>query len=582
VIQTRTSTHSQLKKAFALLGKNRKADAQLIFDELQPDEISDTDTTAQYGKLALLLGENAHAINSLYKATEAAPDNAGYLDLFAQALIENGNTTRPMELLQRAIQLDPELPGPYLRLAILEMEKLDFKAAVPLLEKAIQLKPGDPLAYAHMVIALRYTDRHEEALKYAQKLLRLVPNNPANHEIMGRVLIELGKQDDAMPHLEKAIRLDRTYGPAYNSLSSIKKFTLDDKKFIDQCEAALQLSMSPVNRSHIHFSLGKIYDDCKLWEQAFEHYRQGNLLSKSAIADNSSVTKRFNKTRKSYNRKFIDKTRNLGNDSEIPVFVVGMPRSGTTLIEQIVASHPDGAAAGELTAIHNIEMQICPDQLLSSYDKKLHENLTPELIHEYAEGYLQVLRKNREQANRIVDKMPDNFLYLGLINLLFPNAHIIHAVRNPLDTCLSCYFQPFTHIKWAHDLESIADRYRLYRKAMDHWNSTLTAGRITEVRYELLIEDPENQIRQLIDSCGLPWDDQCLSFHEKKRAIVTASVWQARQPLYKSSRKRWSHYGKFLEVLANRLSDYLDDEDIEELQKQGLRISRKWYRRFSI
>lgn len=576
MIQPKTNILSQIQKAFQFIGTNQVEQAQIIFDQLLHEEISDLNTLAQFGKLACFLGEKVHAINALYKVTEAEPENAIYLDLFAQALIDNGGVTKPRELLQKAIELKPDFADPYIRLAALEIDNLYFKEAVPLLEKAVQLKPGEPVAYANIIVALRYTDRHEEALAYAQKLVRLNANNPANYEILGRVLIELGKIDEAIPLLEKAIRLDPTYGPAYNSLVGIKKYSMEDSAFINQCEKALQLSMPAVQRSLIHFSLGKIYDNCKQWDKAFEHFRQGNLLCKPAFEQDKPLVKRLRKIRKSYTKAFIRKTADLGSDSDIPVFVVGMPRSGSTLIEQIISSHPDGAGAGELDSINRIEKILCPDASLPQYHKLLQENLTREIIQEHANDYLKRLRKNRENASRIVDKMPDNFRYLGLINLLFPKAHIIHSIRNPLDTCLSCYFQAFAYLKWAHDLDWIAARYRLYRETMDYWKNTLPAGKIIDISYEDMTENPEHEIRRMLELVELPWDDQCLNFHKKKRAIVTASVWQARQPIYKSSRNRWANYAPFIEGLASKLSDYLSEKDIEELASHGVKIKKKW------
>lgn len=572
-----TDIPSQIQRANQLLEKGQQDSAQLIFDQLAQEEITDTHTLAQFGELAFRLGEKVRAINALSKAVESSPENAAYLDLYAQVLIDIHNYSKSTKLLEKAIHLNPDFHLPYIRLASIYLETYNFQQAIPLLEKAISLKPGEPLTYVYYINALRYTDRHEDALKYAQKLLRLTPNNPANHEILARVLIELGKLDDARAQLEKTLRIDPTYGPAYNSLTDITKFTPESEAIIRQAEAALKLPMRVENRALILFSLGKTYDDCKQWDKAFEHYRQANLLSKPAIEDSTAAAvKRFKKTRKTYNKKFIANTTHLGSDSEIPVFVVGMPRSGTTLIEQIISSHSQGAGAGELTAIDQIEKTICPDESLSDYDKLLRASLTKELIHKHARDYLEVLTKNHTNTNRIVDKMPDNFLYLGLINLLFPNAHIIHAIRNPLDTCLSCYLQPFTYIKWSHDLDWIAARYHMYREFMDYWKEVLPENKIIHMHYEDIIDNPETQIRGLISACDMPWEDQCLQFHKKERAITTASVWQARQPIYQSSRMRWVHYAPFLKALANKLSHFLSDEDFAEFERQGIRIKKKW------
>ncbi len=568
--------HSQIQDAFEWIEKGKRDQAQMIFNQISHARFPDLETLVNFGILASRLEERVFAINALSKAVETEPDNTTYLDLLAKALIDAGMFEGAKQLLQRAIELKPDFPTPYMRLGAIEVNNQNYVESIPLLEKAMALKPSDPTTYSNILIPLRYTDRHEEALKYAQKLIKLEPKNPENHERLGRVLIEMGRTDEAIKHFEKAIRIDPGFGVAYYSLASNKKFTPEDKAFIRQCEKALQSGMPAEHRSQIHFSMGKYYDDCKQWPKAFEHIRQGNMLRKPGVNSDKEAFKRFQKVRKTYTRKFIEETRNLGNDSEIPVFVVGMPRSGTTLIEQIIASHPAGAGAGELTEIDRIEKQICPYESLPDYKKQLQDNLTREKIDDYAETYLRVLRHSRENAGRIVDKMPDNFFYLGLINLLFPNARIIHSIRHPLDIGLSCYFQAFTFVYWSYDLEWIAARYRFYREAMDYWKKTLPEGRIVDVHYENLIETPDNETRRLIEACGLPWDDKCLNFHKDKRTITTASVWQARQPIYKSSKKRWSHYAEFLGELANGISDYLSDEDLEELRDHGVKVKKKW------
>lgn len=567
----------KIQDAIRLIMDDRKDEAQVLFNQLLNQEITDVHTLAQFGELAFLLGENVHAINALSAATEAAPDNAAYLDLFAQILISIQNYDKAMELLDKAIQLKPDSPHTYARLAGLHFEMSRFEESIKLLEKAVALKPGDALILAQYIETLRYCDRYEEALKYAHKLVRINDKDPVNYERLARVYIELGNIDEAKLHLHKAMRLDPAYGKALYTLTTISKFTTDDQTLIDQAEKSLKQPMSVKNRTALHFALGKIYDDCKLWDKAFNHFRQANILTNPGIEDRTTRdSKRFRKTRKTYTRKFIKNTGSLGSKSEVPVFVVGMPRSGTTLIEQIISSHSQGEAAGELNTMSLIELAICPDNTLATYDKQVMANLEPKHLNQHIQQYLEKLTSNRNSASRIVDKMPDNYLYLGLINLLFPRARIIHAIRNPLDTCLSCYFQSFTFIKWANDLEWIAARYRMYREAMDYWKYTFPEGRIIDVHYEDIVGNPETEIHRLIEACNLPWEDQCLDFHKNERAITTSSVWQVRQPLYTSSRKRWSHYAPYLENLANKLADFLSPEDIDEFEKHGIRIRKGW------
>ena len=560
--------------ASQLVAKGNNEDAQAIFDQLAHSDFSNLKILKQFGALALQLNEIIVAINILSRVVEMEPEDAGALDMLASALINNGDFEAAKKLLYAAIELQPDLPEPYSRLGAIAVNQTDYTESVRILEKGLQLKPRDPFIILNIVLSLRHTDRHEDALKYARKLIRLDPKNPDSYEMLARVLTDLGESEEAITHLGKAIGLDKTHGPSYNLLSNIKKFSEKDSDFIKQCENTLTLSMPSDQRGLIHFSLGKIYDDCKEWDKAFEHYRKGNLLKKFAIDQDKTVLGGLRKICKSYNEKLFEQASGLGSESDHPVFVVGMPRSGTTLIEQIIFSHPEGAGAGELREIGQIDKKICPADTRSNYRKQLHKNLRKDIIRMHVESYLEVLRNNRQHAKRIVDKMPDNFINLGLINVLFPNAHIIHAIRNPLDTCLSCYFRHFTFLYWSFDMKRIATRYRFYRETMDYWKKTLPKGKIIDVDYDRLIEDPVNQTRRIIESIGLPWDERCLEFYKNKRAVITESVWQVRQPIHTSSNRRWTHYVQHLGDIVNELSDYLGPEDIEELKDHGIEVSK--------
>jgi hypothetical protein len=201
-------------------------------------------------------------------------------------------------------------------------------------------------------------------------------------------------------------------------------------------------------------------------------------------------------------------------------------------------------------------------------------------MRDLAERYLDILRQGREPAARIVDKLPTNFLFLGLITALFPNATIIHAIRHPLDSCLSCYFQNFTSIRWANDLGVISQVYTVYRKSMANWERVLPEGSILHVRYEELVEDPQTHTRRMIEACGLEWDESVLDFFQKKSVVRTASIMQSRQPIYKTSKQRWVNYAQHLQPLVSGISEYLDD-DKPLLAEHGLelRSNTGWLKR---
>lgn len=556
--------------------------AKQIIDNSPLDKINDPAYLINLGEISSKLGLHSKAINYISKAIELKPNNASYIYALAEEHFHScmhqdeyfGARGKYMSLMRKAISIDNNYPEPYINLAKLEISLNNFDSAIMLLEKAHSLKPSDINILLDITYALRQVNRHDDALNFAKKMIRIQPGISEPYQVQGRILIEQGKTERAMACLEKAIKINKAAGPAYLDLSSIKKFTPNDYPLIQGIEDNLQLSMPAQQRSLIHFSLGKMYDDCKETDKAFNHYSKGNLLRKST-SDPQAEQALFKKIKKGYTKRLIQDLKDIGNPSEIPVFVIGMPRSGSTLIEQIISSHPDGAGAGELLEIDNIDKSIVPRDTQNNYATELNKILSTENIQNYAANYLDALRKNRINAQRIVDKMPDNFLHLGLINILFPNATILHSIRNPLDTCLSCYFQPFLFHPWSCDLKWITNRYRFYRKTMDHWKNILPEGKVIDIHYEQLVANTDKKTRELIASCGLEWSDKCLEFYKEKRAINTASLWQARQPIYTSSRKRWHHYANHLAGLAQELADYLSEEDITELANYGIHIKSK-------
>lgn len=562
----------QIKQAFQLIEKDQIIEATNIFNNIVQVETDNLEEIVELGKLAYLLDESVFAIRCFSKAVGMAPQSVDCLYFLAMSYCKIGNLEYAAEISHKAIEINPDRHEPYLVLGREAADRRQFAEAVDFYETAIVLKPSEPDAYAEISSCLRSMKRYEEALKYSQKLVRF-DSRASSYVSVSVVLIELGKMDEAVANLEKAIRIDSACGHAYYRLAMMNKASSEDDKLIKQAEKALNNSMPAYQRALINFSLGKMYGDCKNWDKSFEYYRQGNLLSK-AVIEPTGISDIFKAAKKIYNKALISRTEEYGSDSDIPVFIVGMPRSGTTLIEQIISTHPEGAGAGELTEFSRVHAKVYPNKKITA--KELKDNLSKEALAGYAEQYLKALRYTREDASRIVDKLPNNFAYVGLMYKLFPNARFIYAVRNPLDICLSCFFQHLDNVPETFDLEWLGKYYLTCKDAMKNWKQVLPEGTILEVNYDLVVKDFENQSRRIIDFCGLPWDPKCLEFHKTDRPVITASVWQVRQPIYSSSSRRWVNYAQHLEGLANQLSDYLDEEDIAELEKRNIKIKKKW------
>lgn len=559
---------AQIQKAAQHVRKGRRAEGLAIYEEVAQRAGDDAAVRIQLGHFCSELRAFDQAIEHYAVAVEQEPDNAHSLGFLGVAYQQNGQSKEALDVLNRAMAIDAELPSVLNCLGVIHLERDDYGQARAHLERATRLKPGDASIRANYATSLMHLNEHEEALKQAQKAVKQDPANWYGHYIVGNILTESGRTDEAIRHFEKTIREYRTFGAAYDLLARIRKFTAADRPFIEKTERVLKAGMPPEQRYSVHYALGKMYDDCREWDKAFEHFRQANLLKKKPF-DAHGERKAFRHKKKAYDAAALERYRCLGHPSKQPVFIVGMPRSGTTLMEQMIATHPRAAGANELQEIPRIADLVSPSDDLRRFVRATHANLTPDNITEYAERYLGVLRQGREAADRIVDKLPGNFFYLGLISILFPNATIIHAVRHPLDTCLSCYFQNFTQLRWTNDFKVIAEMYRCYREVMAYWECVLPDGKILDVRYERLIEDPEAEGRRMIEHCGLEWDSSLLRFHEQKRVVKTASFWQVRQPIYRSSKMRWMNYAGHLEELANELSDYLQDER-QDLKDHGI------------
>lgn len=310
----------------------------------------------------------------------------------------------------------------------------------------------------------------------------------------------------------------------------------------------------------LHYALGKAYDDLGEFKKAFPHFSEGSRLKREGLEFSSEAeSHNIDKLIEWFTVDRFKQLQGAGLNDRTPIFILGMPRSGTTLTEQIIASHPLVHGAGELkNLLALVQSKVNEDGL--GFPSNL-KGLSKEDIHEWAEKYLTLLRQHSSDALRITDKMPANYLALGFIPLMFPNAKIIHVKRNPIDTCISCFTRLFNrHQDATYDLKELGAHYRNYVRLMDHWKIMLPADCFLEVEYEDIVCDIKNQAQRLIEWIGLDWDEACLDFYKNKRSIRTASLTQVRQPIYSSSVGRWRHYEEFLAPLLQELEPILKSD----------------------
>jgi tetratricopeptide (TPR) repeat protein len=425
-------------------------------------------------------------------------------------------------------------------------------------DRAIALRPNFADAYANRARALQELGRAEAALVDCERAIELDPELTSAYNVKGNILNELGRFAQAQAAFAKMIEIDPANTAGYYGLANTRQFTAEDP-YLSVMEDLLSrpTTMTNADRVKLEFALAKAYRDIKDRRRSFEHFIAGNAGKRSAIAyDENAALAHFEKIEAAFSKSLITAKSGLGDPSQRPIFILGMPRSGTSLIEQVLASHPMVQGAGELRAF--TEALAVVDRSGSAYPQFVPD-IDAAGLQSIGQRYLALLRENAPEGERVTDKMPANFHLAGLIHLALPNAKIIHTVRDPIDTCLSCFSQLFTlGQNHTYDLSELGRYYKRYEKLMAHWRSVLPPDRMLDVRYEEVVADLEGQARRLLNYCELPWDDRCLDFHATERSVRTASATQVRQPIYQSSVARWRGYEDFLAPLLEALELPMD------------------------
>ncbi len=372
---------------------------------------------------------------------------------------------------------------------------------------------------------------------------------------MANSLKDLGKFDQALASYDETLAIRPHYAEVHYIRSDLKKFQAGDPDLATlETLAGDTGRFSPDKMKFFHFALGKALEDVGDYPRAFEQLLRGNALARSEIVyDEAGCQRGFQLLAELFDESLFERFAAAGDPSQVPIFIVGMPRSGSTLVEQILASHPQVHAAGELKNLDRIANMVTDSAGRRIPFPQCISVLDADGLRRVGQAYLASLPALPAGKTRIADKAPTNFLRVGLIRLILPNARIIHTMRDPVDTCVSCFSRFMPGLTYSYDLAELGRHYRWYYELMAHWRKVLPAGAMLDVSYEDVVGDLEGQARRLIDYCGLPWDDRCLSFHETSRPIATPSNVQVRQPLYRSSLARWRRYEAYLAPLLAEL-----------------------------
>ena len=569
---------SEARTMLAELYKSHAADAELLFalgiaegmlSNFSAAEVSLRNAVAikpdqaqihyNLGKALKAQGKIANAVESFTAACRLEPENAAIHNDLCNALVALGHPREALTHIQHATTLAPETPNYHYNqgnvLGYLGMQD----QAIAAFRQAVALNPKFRAARIALGDALMGAGKLDEALSIYKPLLQANPQDPGALVGTAAVMDKRGQFKEAGKLLEPLLSTGQIDAFAAATFAGLSHHIDREDEAVSLAEQVLENpQLRASERARLNFALGRIHDRNSRYDQAFHCYNEGNALRRSDF--NICKHREYvDEIIQAFSPAFLTQAERARNTSDVPIFIVGMPRSGTSLVEQILASHPLVHGAGELELLASVADSIHEHTgETGNYHKAVHA-LTAEITNELAETYLAQLVALAPNALRITDKLPANFMLLGLIDILFPSARIVHCKRNPLDTCLSCFFQDFAgNHPYSNHLVSLGNYYREYERIMAHWETVLRVP-VYEIQYEDLVTRAESVTPDLIRFCDLGWDDACMDFHTSKRTVATASYDQVRQPMYTSSMARWRHYENYIGELVTALEIQTDE-----------------------
>jgi len=522
-----STPHPELVEAAAFFRKGGIAKAERLTREVLKKDPTDVVAIRLLADIGAKVGQYRDARNLLERCLELAPDFHMARYSYAMVLFRSQDLEAALEQMNILLRAEPMNPN-YL-----------------ILKSSVLVRKGD----------------HVEALKLHEHLLKHYPSQAGPYMNYGHTLKSVGRLEEAIQAYRKSIELSPRMGESYWSLANLKTFRFSDEDIAQMRSQVVEEGGDPDEQAHLAFALGKAYEDRKDYDESFHFYERGNAIRSTHHRHNAKKNV-FDSVRqiKTLDRTFFEARKGFGCPAPDPIFVVGLPRAGSTLLEQILASHSQVEGTAELPDIIAISRKLAQktrEHPAGKYPEILTE-LSADQFRELGHGYIESTRIQRSNLPFFIDKMPNNFRHIGLIHLILPNAKIIDARRHPMAGCFSGYKQLFARGQtYTYNLTDIGRYYRDYVTLMDHWDDVLP-GRVLRVQYEEMVADTEKQIRRVLDYCGLEFEEQCLRFYETKRTIRTPSSEQVRQPVYTEGVDQWRNYEKHLGPLKEALGPVLD------------------------
>ncbi len=557
------SASIRMKKAKVLTGMGRDDDATREFEEsfrLTPHRED------------LVRGLNLQRMGNIREAEKIYrdvlvkdPSNVDALRLLAGVAMRAKQWGDAEMLLERALEMAPDYYQGWMDLGMARQEQDKTDTSIEAYRRAIRLEPHKPNGYTSAGTLLAMMGAHDESMEYLQKAIAIDKGNFGALSGMGHVLKTIGDQEEAIAYYRKCVEYNPDHGETWWSLANLKTFRFTDDDIAVMEKRAARKGLVEEQRACFFFALGKAYEDRKDYARAFEFFSKGNENRRQRETyDPVQTIDLHDNLIQVFSKEFIAERAGVGCESNAPILIVGLPRSGSTLIEQILASHPDVEGTHELPDLARVARSIG----LQREDRKSYPLVVPFLdddeFAELGEEYLRRTKRHREtELPRFTDKLPNNFAHIGFFNLIFPNGKVINAKRHPLDSCLGSFKQMFARGQpFTYEPFELAEFYMEYQRLMDHWHEVLP-GKVLDVQYEDVVDDLETQVRRILEYCELPWNDACLRFYENERAVKTASSEQVRKPIYSTSKHLWrryeEHLGPMIEVLEPLLKTLPED-----------------------
>ena len=553
-----------LTHASKLLKNQKFQEANEIYQDLTLQFPNNSELYHEFGIALIAQNQPKLAIEKFLQSVRLDPKNANYNSDLGEMYRRIGLLDQAIKFNLEAVKLNSELDNTNYNLGLAYFGKEDFDKAIVFFEKAIKVNPKHGFAWNNLGSSLEKLDKLKLAHEAYEKAVDLNSNHLEALNNLATTNTQFNKADEAVKIFNKAIDVHPHFFEAHFNLSALKKYTKEDPHFrLLQEVPQHKKQFNAFEAIRYHFAYGKSLDDVGEYDNAFNQYNLGNQLQSKLTPYNQKKNDEIvSKTIEIFNINFINKLKSesVNDNNRTPIFIVGMPRSGTSLIEQILDSHQSIYGAGELKDL---------SESLESNVKKLSNEQNLDFIgkakksffEEVCNDYLNKVWELSPNSKYISDKMPGNFFNIGSIYLAFPHAKIIHSMRDPMDSCFSNFTKLFKDdMRFTYNQENIGNYYKDYHTIMEHWRKVLPSDFICHMKYEDMINDTEKEARRLTSFIGLDWDPNCLKFYDNNRNVKTASMMQVRKPIYKSSLARWKNFTKHLKPLYNKVKSYREPD----------------------